>query len=668
MYSNSPFLLHEYNFQDVRYVKNVHYWKILPKRFGNKGTLTKNHVTCKYHYTWEQLPQRIRKTKKNKYKTKENVDETVEIIISDKFKWSEIHNERCSICQAINNVNNNVNINHEYLKMHEKIRESKCYNFEKCMIPIQSTFNLPFIKSELINYFDKDIIKFFEFGWPINYKGTIPKRGFIKNHKGALDYPEHICKYLIKESKYDAVLGPFKKNPLQSDIVISPLNTVPKNNSNERRVILDLSFPENNSVNSGISKESYLGEYFKLSYPTIDDFVSIINKKGAGCLLFKVDLKRAYRQIPVDPGDVHLLGYKWKKHLFFDKCLPMGMRSSALICQRISNSIAFILKNKAVDAVNYLDDFGAAEVDEKADDSYKVLKNTIENYGLELSLDKCHEPSTSMVFLGVLANSLTMTLEVSANRLVEIRQMLEIWITKSEANKKEIQSLLGKLNFIAKCVKPARLFISRMLDFMKSMPHNGNVKLSDEFHKDIYWWYTFFPKYNGISMMLTEQWSKPDEIMSCDACLTGCGGWCEGKYFHTEFPENVKQQKLHINGLELLTLTICVKLWGHLWSGKRIVVYCDNLTSVTVLNTGRSYNKFLQKCLREICFLTANYECEIKAIHIAGINNRIPDLLSRWNSIENSMSEFLKIPDVKCVKELVEYEINEELFEFTHDW
>lgn len=86
---------------------------------------------------------------------------------------------------------------------------------------------------------------------------------------------------------------------------ISPLNTVNKQNSDEKRVILNLSHPYNRgSVNQGISKEEYLGQAIELKYPKVDSLVKIVLKKGKGSLLFKKDLKRAYRWINVDFGDI----------------------------------------------------------------------------------------------------------------------------------------------------------------------------------------------------------------------------------------------------------------------------------------------------------------------------------------------------------------------------
>lgn len=65
---------------------------------------------------------------------------------------------------------------------------------------------------------------------------------------------------------------------------------------------MDLSHPEGMAVNDGIDKDCYLGQQVKLIVPKVDNLVSIVKRKGRGCLLFKVDLKRFFKQIPIDPG------------------------------------------------------------------------------------------------------------------------------------------------------------------------------------------------------------------------------------------------------------------------------------------------------------------------------------------------------------------------------
>ena len=80
-----------------------------------------------------------------------------------------------------------------------------------------------------------------------------------KNHKGATQFPEQMTKYIQKEITYDVVMGPYNKIPFEDNVGISRLSTRPKRDSEERRVILDLSFPIGNAVNDGIPKDTYLG-------------------------------------------------------------------------------------------------------------------------------------------------------------------------------------------------------------------------------------------------------------------------------------------------------------------------------------------------------------------------------------------------------------------------
>jgi hypothetical protein len=46
-------------------------------------------------------------------------------------------------------------------------------------------------------------------------------------------------------------------------------------------------------VNNGILKDQYLGETISVQYPTVDNLIDLIKKKGKGCHLFKKNLKRA---------------------------------------------------------------------------------------------------------------------------------------------------------------------------------------------------------------------------------------------------------------------------------------------------------------------------------------------------------------------------------------
>ena len=101
-------------------------------------------------------------------------------------------------------------------------------------------------------------------------------------------------------------------------------------------------------------------------------------------------------------------------------------------------------------------------------------------------------------------------------------------------------------------------------------------------------------------MMEYEEWSAPDAIFSSDSCLTGCGGFWNGNYFHVKFPSEITEKNLHITALEIMSIIICLKLWGKFYRGKRIIVLCDNQAVSQVINSGKSKSEFLQNALREI--------------------------------------------------------------------
>ena len=116
-----------------------------------------------------------------------------------------------------------------------------------------------------------------------------------------------------------------------------------------------------------------MGEITDVIFPKIDDFVELIKRKRKGCLLFKKDLKRAYRQISIDPKDYNLVSFVWHKHIFCDTVLSMGLKSAANICQRTTNAISFIMLQIGIAILNYLDDLAGAEKKEKAFFAYHCL-------------------------------------------------------------------------------------------------------------------------------------------------------------------------------------------------------------------------------------------------------------------------------------------------------
>lgn len=560
------------------------------------------------------------------------------------------------------------------IETHDKVFYSGQPNFLGCKIPVKSGINVGFFRENLIDYKDNIICEFLEYGAPVGFEGKISDISSVDivNHKGALEFDMDVLQYLYKEASYGAIIGPFDQNPFCCDVKISPLNTVSKKDSDERRIILDLSFPPGASVNDFIDKEFYLGEYINLIYPKVDDLVEIIKEKGGKCLVFKKDLKRYYRQIPIDPGDLHLIGFQWGGKMILDRVVPMGLRTSALICQRITSAVTFMFAKLGYSVVNYIDDFGGADTIDKADQAYNSLGMLLQDCGLEVSESKCVAPTTRMEFLGIMIDTVKLTLEVTPERVSEISLLVEAWLRKKKASLKDLQSLLGKLFFIATCVRPGRIFVSRLLNWLRqAFPSNitGNGhkifrRIPSEVHKDLLWWHKFLHSYNGISIMFLEEWSRPDEVFSSDACLQGFGAISSNQFFHGNFPPSVVSGA-HINGLELFAIVLAVKVWGYQFHGKKIMIFCDNEASVQVINSGSSKDSFMQNCLRELCYVAAIHEFQIRARHIEGDNNRLADCLSRWDMDKKYPSQFLSSIDMTKFEEV---SVSESQFTFQNEW
>jgi len=458
----------------------------------------------------------------------------------------------------------------------------------------------------------------------------------MENHSGAVTFDKETDEYLIREVAVGAVVGPFDTNPLATSLVLSPINSIPKRGSSARRFVSDLSAPKGFSVNDGIDLELYYGTPGKVVFPTVDQFVGMIRSKGTGALLYKRDLSRAYRQFFLDPGDICYQGFRWRERVYIDCALVMGCRSAAMMCQRSTTAVTQFLSSEGVSVCAYLDDFAGCSSPTRATADFDLLGRVLLELGLVESPHKAHKPSTKMEFLGILFDTCSMTLEVTPSRLLEIRELLLVWKKKTSGTKKEIQSLVGKLQFVTKCVPAGRLFVARILDLLRGLKQAGHRRrVSSEFRKDLDWWLYFLSRFAGVSLMLDQEWLTPDTVISTDACLVGGGGWIDGEFFSVVFPKSVIGPTWHINALELLVLLIALKLWAPNFNGRKLLFYCDNEATVAVVNSGRCKDAVMLRLLREVVFVCSINNCQVRTVHLAGVENRLADSLSRRSMLSS---------------------------------
>ena len=72
---------------------------------------------------------------------------------------------------------------------------------------------------------------------------------------------------------------------------------------------------------------------------TVDNAVDQIIRTGRGARLAKIDVKHAYRNVPVHPDDRLLLGMKFKDTVYVDTTLPFGLRSAPKIFTAVADAL-----------------------------------------------------------------------------------------------------------------------------------------------------------------------------------------------------------------------------------------------------------------------------------------------------------------------------------------
>ena len=119
----------------------------------------------------------------------------------------------------------------------------------------------------------------------------------------------------------------------------------------------------------------------------------------------KLDLKSAYRRVPVHQNDQPLLEMTWEGRTFCDRALPFGLRSTPKLFTAVADGLSWALECKGVaNLIHYLDDFFFWS-EEGSPDCAPALSMAVplcHRLGLPVAPQKVAGPSTSIVFLGIL--------------------------------------------------------------------------------------------------------------------------------------------------------------------------------------------------------------------------------------------------------------------------
>ena len=197
----------------------------------------------------------------------------------------------------------------------------------------------------------RTVLRRFTDGADIGFRGPHAGR-YADNNRSALLRPAGVSAAIAAEVAAGTTRGPYSEPPLPN-FVVNQLSARDKPDGSVR-LILDLSQPPGQSVNDGIDADMY-----RLSYTSLTEaFRLIFAAGGTGALLAKVDIKSAFKLIPVRPDQWRLLGFQWAGQYFFQAALSFGSRSSPKIFN-FADCLEALFQQRAghVAVRKYLDDF-----------------------------------------------------------------------------------------------------------------------------------------------------------------------------------------------------------------------------------------------------------------------------------------------------------------------
>ena len=200
----------------------------------------------------------------------------------------------------------------------------------------------------------------------------------------------------------------------------------------------------------------------------------------------------------------------------------------------VANALLWLLvHHDKVNGLHYLDDFLLFE-DPYFRQGERFLHRALARcamLGVPVASRKTEGPSTTLTFLGLELDTLSLTVQLPSVKLERLRREIRRWECMKSCSKRDLLSIIGQLQHACCAIKAGRSFLRRMIDLSKCVKELHHwIRLNAGFLLDLRWWGCFLPILNHSCPMTTLCRGTPQVALTSNASGSwGCGAFTSGE-------------------------------------------------------------------------------------------------------------------------------------------